>query len=828
VSEVQVQVVTDRSTLKARSVKVGDAIESASVSPTGKRAAFEARGEIFSVPAENGPVMSISRTAGVAERYPRWSPDGKTLAYWSDRSGEYELTLRPADGTGAERALTTLGAGFRYPPHWSPDSTRLAFIDQGMKIRVIDVETGRLTDVDQSPAWMSHGQLENLSLEWSPDSRWLTWARRPADSGNGAVFVFDVAHATRTQVTSGYFNDNAPTFDPDGKYLYFFSNRSFEPAYSDFDNSWAYPNATRIVAATLRAATPSPLAPKNDIEGAPDKKDDGKKPDPAKGDDKDDSKKDESKKEEAKKDDKPAPVKPVDIDLEGFESRVVVLPPKAGNYAGLQAVSGKLLYRRQPRTGSGEEKSALVYFDLDEREEKTVANAVDGFEVTADGKKILVATDKKFTIVDVKADQKLDKVMRVSEMEASVDPPAEWRQMFADAYRFERDFFYDPNLHGVDWKATRDRYAKLIDDAVTRWDVNFVLGEFIAELNASHTYNSGGDLETAPSRGVGMLGVDWEVSDGAYRIKRVVRGGDWDADVRSPLAQPGVGVKAGDYVLAVNGTPLETIRDPWAAFEGLADAAVMLTVNSKPGLDGARQVLVKCLPNETDLRFREWIEQRRKRVDEATGGRAGYVYVQSTGVDAQNELVRQFTAQWRKDGLVVDERFNSGGQIPDRFIELLNRPMLAYWAVRDGESWPWPPVAHRGPKVMLINGWSGSGGDAFPFYFREAGLGPLIGTRTWGGLIGISGAPGLIDGGNLTVPTFRMYDVRGQWFAEGHGVDPDIPVDEDPSQLAKGVDTQLERAIQEVIQRIKNQKPVAPRPQYERRTPPTPTDSGGK
>ena len=374
----------------------------------------------------------------------------------------------------------------------------------------------------------------------------------------------------------------------------------------------------------------------------------------------------------------------MNIDIEGFESRVVVLPPKAGNYDGLQAVAGKVLYRRQPRTGSGEEKSALVYYDLEEREEKTVAGSVDGFEVTADGKKVLVVSDKKYAIVDVKADQKLDKAMRTGEMEALVDPAAEWRQMFADAYRVERDYFYDPTLHGVDWKATRERYARLIDASVTRWDVNFVLGEFIAELNASHTYNGGGDLETAPARGAGMLGVDWEVAEGAYRIKRIVAGGPWDADVRSPLSQPGVEVKAGDYVLAVNGTPLDIGRDPWAAFEGLADAAVVLTVNGKPTADGARQVLVKCLPNETELRFREWIEQRRKRVDEATGGRAGYVYVQSTGVDAQSELVRQFMAQWRKDGLVVDERFNSGGQIPDRFIELLNRPMLAYWAVRDG------------------------------------------------------------------------------------------------------------------------------------------------
>ena len=587
VSEVPVQVVTDRSTLKTRSVKVGDAIESVSVSPTGKRAAFEARGEIFSVPAENGPVMSLSRSSGVAERYPRWSPDGKTLAYWSDRSGEYELTLRPADGTGTERTLTSLGAGFRYQPQWSPDSTRMAFVDQAMKIRVIEVATGRVVDVDQSPIWMSHGALEQMTLRWSPDSRWLTWARGTADSGNQAVFLYDVTQATQHQATSGYFNDGEPVFDPDGKYLYFLSNRAFDPVYSDFDNSWSYPNSTRIVAVTLLAATPSPLAPKNDAEGGTDKKDEDKKDEGEEGRrKKDDDKKDDAKKDDAKKDDAPAKPKPVAIDLAGFESRVIVLPPKAGNYDRLQAVAGKILYRRQPRTGSGEEKSALVYYDLEEREEKTVLAAINGYEVTADGKKALVLSDKKYVVVDVKADQKLEKVMRTAEMEALVDPSAEWRQMFADAYRFERDLFYDPQLHGVDWKATRDRYAQLIDASVTRWDVNFVLGEFIAELNASHTYNGGGDLETPPARGVGMLGIDWEVADGAYRIARLVSGAAWDTDVRSPLSQPGVDVKVGEYVLAVNGVPLETSRDPWAAFEGLADAAVVLTVNSKPTAGG--------------------------------------------------------------------------------------------------------------------------------------------------------------------------------------------------------------------------------------------------
>jgi tricorn protease len=314
-----------------------------------------------------------------------------------------------------------------------------------------------------------------------------------------------------------------------------------------------------------------------------------------------------------------------------------------------------------------------------------------------------------------------------------------------------------------------------------------------------------------------MLGVDWAVDRGAYRIERIIRGGPWDADARSPLAEPGVDVKEGEYVLAVNGVPLDVSRDPWAAFEGLAGATVQLTVNAAPSMAGARQVVVTCLGDETELRFRAWIEERRARVDEASKGRIGYVYVQSTGTDAQNELVRQFVSQRTKDGLIVDERFNSGGQIPDRFVELLNRPPLSLWAVRDAKSVSWPPVAHRGPKAMLINGWSGSGGDAFPFYFREAGLGPLIGTRTWGGLIGISGAPDLVDGGVVTVPTFRMYDPKGTWFAEGHGVEPDIAVGEDPTALAKGTDPQLERAIEEVTKKLAGFAAAPPRPAYERR-----------
>ena len=789
---------------------------------------------MFTVPAEHGPVLNLTRSSGSAERYPRWSPDGKTLAYWTDRSGEYELVLRPADGTGTEKAVTTLGPGYRYPVQWSPDSARLAFIDQTETLRLLDVASGKLTEIDQVPIWMAHDGLENLPLRWSADSRWLTWARPVKETVNTAIFLYDTTAAKKHQVTPGYFADVAPVFDPDGKYLYFLSNRAFEPVYGDFDNSWTYPNSTRIVAMALRQDVASPLAARNDVEG--DDKDKAKDKDDAKDGDKEKEQTRPRTKQEAgrqgrrqdrqegrredddAKKDKP---KPVAIDIDGLDARVVPLPPKAGNYNSLAAVAGKVLYRRMPRTGSGEKKASIVYYDLEEREEKTVLEGADAFIPTADGKKLFVLADKKFGFIEVKEKQKVEKALRTSELETTVDPKAEWSQMFADAFRFQRDFFYDPGLHGVDWPALRARYQALIDSAVTRWDVNFVLGDFMGELNASHTYRGGGDVEKAAERGVGLLGVDWALENGAYRIAHIAGGASWDSDARSPLRDPGVNVKEGDYVLAVNGVPLRTDQDPLAAFQGLADKTVLLTVNGTPSTTGARQVTVRCLGDDTQMRYREWIEARRAHVDKATNGRVGYIYVQSTGVDAQNELMRQFMAQWRKDALIIDERFNSGGQIPDRFIELLNRPMLAYWAVRQGEDWQWPPIAHRGPKVMLINGWSGSGGDAFPFYFREAKIGPLVGTRTWGGLIGLSGSPELIDGGGFTVPTFRMYDVRGQWFAEGVGVEPDIRVDENPTELSKGNDPQLERAIAEAMTQLKTAPPAPARPKYERRVPPT-------
>jgi tricorn protease len=804
-AQVSVDLVTDLAALRPRTESVSDLLQWASISPTGKRALVQARGEVYTVPAEHGMVRQLTHTSGAAERYPAWSPDGKLIAYWSDASGEYELVLRPADGSGQERTVTSFGPGYRYQPQWSPDSEKLAFIDHTQTIRILEVESGQLSEVDRALD-MLHGQLQGYEVQWSKDSRWLTWGRS-LETGNGAVFLYDTANGRHHQVTSGYYSDYGPTFDPDGKYLYYFSNRSLSPIYSDIDQTWVYPNTTNLVAVPLRSDVPTPLPPRSDeeeVDEAEEEEAAEADPDDEGGDSADD----------------------LIIALVGFESRGVVLPPTPGNYNTLRAVPGKILYLRYPRSGSSDDDPALVFYDLEEREESTILQPANSFEVSADGKKLLVNSRGQWAIVDVRPEQKMDKRLDTDALETMVTPREEWQQLFTDVWRTYRDVFYDPTMHGLDWDALGEQYGALLDDAVTRWDVNFIIGELIGEVNASHTYVGGGDIESPRRRQVGLLGIDWALANGAYRVAHIVRGAEWDIEARSPLAEPGVNVNEGDYILAVNGVPLDTGKDPYAAFEGLAGETVALTVNSGPAMEGSREVLVETLSSEGRLRNLEWIEANRRRVDEATGGRVGYIFVPNTAVPGQTELVRQFNSQMRRDGLIIDERFNAGGQLPDRFIEKMNREVVTRIFFRNGATATQPPVNHLGPKVMLINGWAGSGGDAFPFFFKGLEVGPIIGERTWGGLIGPASGHGLIDGGFYTAPPGRLFGPDGEWFAEGWGVEPDIPVVDDPSQLARGVDPQLEAAINEVMRLIELNPPSLPdAPPFERRVP---DDGGGR
>jgi tricorn protease len=797
--EVKVDVVTDGLNLKSRVISAGNSAHEF-ISPDGSRVLVEAHGEIFNVPAENGFVKNITQSSGVFERYPSWSPDGKHIAYWSDRSGEYELTLRETKNDGQERKLSSYGAGFRYNLFWSPDSKKIAFIDKAMKIKIYDVTTNQTIDVDSGLRLM-HWGCENFSASWSADSRWIAYDRDVENTHQG-IFLYDYQLKKLHQVTSGYYTALEPTFDPEGKYLYLLTSQYYEPSYSDFDNTFIYMNATKVAAIPLKRSTKSPIYPENDEVNVKEEKAE------ASDKDKDKKSKDSDKKEEEKKD----KVAPVEIDIDGLESRMIILPMSPGNYGSLAAIKDKVIFHHLPNTGASERKRPLKFYDFKEREEKTILEDVDHYQLSANGNKLLVRKEGTFYVIKPEANQKTEKKLRTEDMQLLVDPREEWKQILTDAWRLERDYFYDPAMHGVDWNKVKTQYMEMLKGAITREEVNWVLGEMIGELNASHTYKGGGAEETARALSVGYLGIDWQADGEFYKVKKIIKGAPWDAEVRSSLDAPGIAIKEGDFILAVNGVRLTTALEPFAAFQGLSGKTVELTYNTTASLTGTKTAIVETLRDESRLRHLAWIEQNRKRVEEATGGNAGYVYVRSTGIDGQNELMRQFNAQLNKKSIIIDERFNSGGQIPDRFIEMLNRPPLVYWATRDGKTWPWPPAGQFGPKVMLINGWSGSGGDAFPDYFRKSGLGPLIGSRTWGGLIGISGAPPLIDGGGVTVPTFRMYNLDGTWFKEGHGVDPDISVPEDLTESAKGKDVQLERGIVEIKNLLQSKEFKVPAP----------------
>jgi tricorn protease len=843
--EVKIRVATDRASLRPRVENVAGLLRASAISPTGKRALFEARGEIFSVPAEHGVVRNLTESSGVAERFPAWSPDGKWIAYFSDKTGEYELTIRPSDRPGDEQTLTHLGAGFRYQPQWSPDAKKIVFIDQAMRIQLFDLASKQVCAVGRQ-LWAYEGDLMRFRVSWSADSRWFAYA---ADRANrqSAIVIFDTQEKREEAATSGFFDDDMPVFDPDGRYLYYRSKRIFDPIYNEGDNSWIYTNGESLVALPLRKDVPSPMGPRDDEEPvrreppvqekpAEEKKEEPpKKPEPPKQSEPkkekpagetalNESKPKEPAGEEPRRGMQPArqnSAKPraLAIDFDEIEARGVVLPVGGGHFDNLAAVPGRVIFRWPPRAGARRGSAPLSYWDLEKREEKMILDDCGGADLSADGRKLLVKKGDQWGIINVMEGQRIDKPLPVSTLEAQIDPAAEWRQIFNDAWRIERDFFYDPGMHGVDWPKMRTRYGKLIEDAVTRGDVNYILGELLGEMNCSHTYRGGGDLEEAPVRGVGYLGCDFALEQGAYRIKHILVPAAWD-NVRSPLSVPGTNVREGEWLLAVNGRKIDVREDPWAAFQGLADKAVFITVNDKPNFDGSRHVLVHTLASEAQLRHKAWVEANRRRVEAASGGTVGYIYVKNTSADGQSELYQQFRAQLAKPGLIVDERWNSGGQIPDRFIELLGRRVTNYWGVRDGRDWQTPYIAEVGPKVMLTNSWSGSGGDCFPWLFRENKLGPIIGTRTWGGLIGMTGAPGLIDGGHVTVPTFGIYDTSGHWIIEGHGVDPDIPVLDDPAALAQGRDPQLERALEEVLKEMQATPSARPpKPPYPNRAP---------
>ena len=806
---VPVTIPGERVELAAHTIAAEPFMASAHPGPGGVRIAVEARGEVFSVPVEEGVTRNLTRTDGVAERGPAWSPDGRWLAFFSDRSGEYEVTLKRADGSdfdGAdehgERRLTDLGAGWKSNIVWSPTSEDLVFSTNDGGLHAVNVASGEARRIHVNP------EGQPLEPEWSRDGKWLAWSHRHSSSRLGAIYLHELSAGETHEVTSGMFNDTIPAFDRSEDWLYFVSGRTFDPTYEDFGTTWIYTNASNLMAVPLNGEVENPWAledPEEEVEE--DEEASQEEAEEASEDEAGDT--DEAAEDSAAEGQDGADEgedgdedEPLEIELEGFEERVIMLPIEAGQVGNVDGHEGGFLYVRRPNAGAGEGKTELHLYNMAEKEDQVVlADFSGGYHVAAKGEKLLAFANGSLGVVNVAADQELEAI-DLSGMITTIEPREEWSQLLVDVYRIFRDFFYEEGMHGVDWKAVYERYAAALPDATSRADVHDFIGEMIAELNVGHAYNRPptGGFESAPNAApVGLLGCDWKLENGAYRIARIL-GAGYDADARSPLAVPGVDVEEGDYVLAVNGLPVDASRTIYAAFERTAGKPTELTVNSEPSLDGdVRRVMVEPLASEGALRYRDWVARNRAHVEEQGGGRIGYVHVPNTGIDGQNELVRQFLGQMHKDALIVDERWNAGGQIPTRFIELLGRPVTNYWAIRHGEDWTWPPVGHRGPKCMLINGPSGSGGDAFPYYFRQSGLGKLIGRRTWGGLVGISGNPGLIDGAEPSVPRFAFYELDGTWGVEGHGVEPDIEVLDDPAKMVGGKDPQLDAAIEHLL-----------------------------
>ena len=810
---VEIRVPSDFRTARTEFVKVADKITDGGLSPEGKRAVFVARGEIFTVPAEKGNTRNLTNTSGVHERGAAWSPDGKWIAYLSDRTGEDEIWIVPQDGKGPAQRLTTDGHCWRFGPVWSPDGRKIAFADKDLKLFVVDVASKKLTLADQA----RYGEITWYA--WSPDSRWIAYYKQDPQQFH-QVYLYSLESGKATRVTSEMTDSHDPVFDPEGKYLYFLSDRELNATLGAFDFSYVYSNPTKVFALTLRKDLPSPFAPQSDeVKSAEEKKKDEEDEAGEK-----DSEKGDRKGKAAGKDDrdkaKSEEVKPVRIDLEGIEDRIAVFPMEAGNLGDLRANKSAVFYQAQPTftlTGGPEGPSGtLTAFDLEKRKAEALLSGIDGYDLSPDGTKLLYKAGDQYGILDAKPGSAKvgDGSLKTDGMQMRLDHRAEWRQIFDEAWRLERDFFYVPNMHGVEWPAMKRRYGALLPYVAHRSDLTYLIGELIGELNAGHTYVGGGDAPKPRSVSIGLLGADYEVDPGSgrYRIGRILQGQNWRESRRSPLTEPGVDVPAGSYLLKIDGVDLEAPAVPDDLLQEKAGGTVTLTINDHPTEKGAREVTVRPMGDEDDLRYYDRIETNRKKVEAAGGGKLGYVHIPNMGGDGLNEFVRQYYPQIRKQGLIVDARNNGGGFVSELIIERLRRVLAGMGNSRNAGTSTYPSQVFYGPMVCLINHYSASDGDIFPYYFKKYALGPLIGTRTWGGVVGIRGFSPLVDGGYVTRPEFGDYDLEGRWKIEGHGVDPDIEVDNRDDLVVQGRDPQLEKGIEVLMEEIRKSPKKLPEP----------------
>jgi tricorn protease len=812
---VNITVNADMPQVQARFEKVEKQIQNAQISPSGARAVFEAHGEIFTVPGEKGDVRNLTNSPTVADRDPAWSPDGKSIAYFSDESGEYALHISPQNGLGS---VTSIDLGkppsYFYSPTWSPDSKKITYSDKRLNVWYVDVEK-------KSPVLVDTDLFEGptFNTAWSPDSKWLAYCKQ-LDNHMHAVFVYSLESGKATQITDGMSDALFPDFDKGGKYLYFTASTDLGLVAAGDMSAINRPVTRSVYVVVLKKGVASPLAPESDEEKAENKADAAKETASDKGG-ADKSKETAEAKDKDKDKNKEKPKEPpkVEIDFDGISQRVLAMPLPAKNYFGLGAgKEGEIFVVEGPSTipFDGPPELTAYKFAFKERKTDKLVEGVGAFGVSFDGEKMLYKQgDAWFINPAAKAPEAGKGHLKTGDMEVRVDPRAEWKQMYHEVWRIERDFFCDPRFHGLDLQQAEKTFAPYLDNVTSRNDLNYLFREMLSYMSVGHMFVGGGTEPETPKVKVGLLGADYTVENGRYRFAHVYNGENWNPKLQAPLTQPGVDVKEGEYLLEVNGRDVKATEEVYSYFLETAGRQTVLKVGPKPDGSGSRTVTVVPVDSEQGLRNLSWIESNRRKVDQLTGGRVAYVYVPDTGVGGYTNFNRYFFAQVGKDAAIIDERFNHGGFLADFIVDYLRRPMLSRIMTREGKDAASPTGSIYGPKVMIVNQFAGSGGDALPWYFRKLSIGTIVGERTWGGLIGIGGYPSLLDNGYVMAPRDAIYGLKGDWEVENHGVAPDIEIGFDPKLVREGHDPQLEKAVETVMQMLKEHPlPEYVRPKY--------------
>ncbi|HAF29027.1 MAG TPA: acetyl-CoA synthetase [Bacteroidales bacterium] len=750
---------------------VSEFIESGEISPAGNRAIFDARGDIFSVPAENGFTVNLTKTQGIREMSPSWSPNGKYVSYLSDATGEYEIYLLENKDGAKARQITFNSKAWKYDPIWSPDSKYLLFFDRTLNLQFIDIATGNIKVVTSAYS------DEIRDYKFSPDSKWITYTNN-SENSNSSVWVYNLTTSQNHQLTDDTFNEMSPVFSKDGNYIFFLSNRDFNLDFSSFEFTYLYTDATRIYALALRKDSPKLFKFKNDVVKA-------------ETENKTETSKAKKDSDEPKKDDLN-----ITIDFDGIADRIMDFPVEDGNYRYLDAIDGGILYGAE---------DGIHKYDIAKEKDELIISGVRSASLSADGSKMLYYSGGNFGIVGISTGQKAgDGKLDLSNVEMKIDPKKEWNQIYTDGWRIFRDYFYVSNMHNIDWAGLKVKYGQLLPYLSHRADLDYILSEIISESNTGHAYDNYGDFERVKRIDGGLLGAELKPDSKAnrYIISKIYKGENWNESRRSPLTEQGIDIKEGDYLINLNGNNVTLADNPYKFLENTAKKYIEITVNSSPTETGAKTYTIKTISSELSLFYLDWVEARRAMVDKLSEGRIGYIHVPNTAVEGNYELHRGMYAYHNKEALIIDDRYNGGGFIPENMADMLDRTTLSYWHRNGLHPMKSPTIAHDGPKAMLINGYSSSGGDAFPYYFKKKGLGTLIGTRTWGGLVGISGNAGLVDGGYIAVPRFGVYDENEEWIIEGIGVYPDIEVIDRPELTAKGIDPGIEKAVEVLLKEL--------------------------